>query len=97
VITIRTRREDPDTVVIAISDTGGGIPEAIRDRVFDPFFTTKDVGHGTGQGLALARTAIVDRHGGTITFESELGEGTTFFVRASDPRLVGARPVAAAS
>jgi signal transduction histidine kinase len=80
-IAIRTRRDGPDTVVIAISDTGGGIPEAIRDRVFDPFFTTKDVGHGTGQGLALARTAIVDRHGGTISFETQLGEGTTFFVR----------------
>jgi histidine kinase len=96
-ITIRTRREDADTVVIAISDTGGGIPEAIRDRVFDPFFTTKDVGHGTGQGLALARTAIVDRHGGTISFETELGQGTTFFVRLPIDGWSAARPVAAAS
>jgi signal transduction histidine kinase len=96
-ITIRTRRADPDTVVIAISDTGAGIPEAIRDRVFDPFFTTKDVGHGTGQGLALARTAIVDRHGGTISFESELGEGTTFFVRLPIHGWSATRPVAAAS
>jgi len=68
-------------VLITIADTGAGIPEAIRDRVFDPFFTTKDVGRGTGQGLALARTAIVDRHGGSISFESRIGEGTTFFVR----------------
>jgi signal transduction histidine kinase len=80
-ITIRTRVESADTVLITISDTGGGIPEAIRDRVFDAFFTTKEVGLGTGQGLALARAAIVDRHGGTISFESRLGEGTTFFVR----------------
>jgi signal transduction histidine kinase len=80
-ITIRTRREDDDTVVVAISDTGGGIPDAICDRVFDPFFTTKEVGHGTGQGLTLARAAIVDRHGGTLCFETRLGEGTTFFVR----------------
>jgi histidine kinase len=80
-ITIRMHREDADTVVVMVSDTGGGIPEAIRDRVFDPFFTTKEVGHGTGQGLALARTAIVDRHGGTISFETLPGEGTTFFVR----------------
>jgi predicted ATPase/signal transduction histidine kinase len=80
-ITIRTWCEDRDTVVISVSDTGAGIPDAIRDRVFDPFFTTKDVGRGTGQGLALARTAIVDRHGGAISFETRLGEGTTFYVR----------------
>jgi signal transduction histidine kinase len=80
-ISIRTVLEDRDTVLITIADTGGGIPEAIHDRVFDPFFTTKDVGRGTGQGLALARTAIVDHHGGTISFESRPGAGTTFFVR----------------
>jgi signal transduction histidine kinase len=79
-ISIRTTVED-DTAVIAIADTGSGIPDAIRDRVFDPFFTTKEVGRGTGQGLALARTAIVDRHGGSISFETRPGEGTTFFVR----------------
>jgi signal transduction histidine kinase len=80
-ITIRTEHDTADTVLITVSDTGGGIPEAIRDRVFDPFFTTKEVGRGTGQGLALARAAIVDRHGGTIRFDSEPGAGTTFFVR----------------
>jgi signal transduction histidine kinase len=80
-ITIRTRRDAADAVLVSVSDTGGGIPDAIRDRVFDPFFTTKAVGHGTGQGLALARAAIVDRHGGTIRFETRPGEGTTFFVR----------------
>jgi signal transduction histidine kinase len=79
-ISIATRVED-DMVVVSITDTGGGIPEAIRDRIFDPFFTTKDVGRGTGQGLTLARTAIVDRHGGRLDFETRLGLGTTFFVR----------------
>jgi signal transduction histidine kinase len=80
-ITIQTRRADADTVLILVSDTGGGIPDAIADRVFDPFFTTKEVGHGSGQGLSLARTAIVDRHGGTIEFHSEVGKGTTFAIR----------------
>jgi predicted ATPase/signal transduction histidine kinase len=80
-ITVRTALEGDDTVLVTVADTGAGIPDAIRDRVFDPFFTTKDVGHGTGQGLALARTAIVDRHGGSIQFESRPGAGTTFFVR----------------
>jgi len=76
-----TTRLDHDDVVISIRDTGGGIPESIRDRVFDPFFTTKVVGRGSGQGLALARTAIVDRHGGSLAFETQLGAGTTFVVR----------------
>jgi signal transduction histidine kinase len=66
---------------ISISDTGVGIPEAVRSRVFEPFFTTKPVGKGTGQGLALAHTAIVRRHGGKIWFDSELGKGTTFYIR----------------
>lgn len=71
---------EPNGVLISISDTGGGIPENIRDRIFDPFFTTKEVGRGTGQGLAIARS-VVERHGGTITFTSEVAKGTTFYVR----------------
>jgi len=67
-------------VLITIADNGSGIPEAIRERIFDPFFTTKDVGRGTGQGLAIARS-VVDRHHGSLTFESEVGRGTTFFLR----------------
>jgi PAS domain S-box-containing protein len=65
---------------IRITDTGAGIPESIRSRIFDPFFTTKEVGKGTGQGLAIAHSVIVDKHGGTISFESEIGKGTTFVV-----------------
>jgi PAS domain S-box-containing protein len=79
-ITVRTRHEG-DYVSIRISDTGGGIPEAIRNRVFDPFFTTKGVGRGTGQGLAIARALVVDKHGGEFIFETEPGQGTTFIIR----------------
>ncbi|HVW25337.1 MAG TPA: ATP-binding protein [Polyangiaceae bacterium] len=63
-------------VVLSITDDGAGIPQAIRGRIFEPFFTTKPVGKGTGQGLAVSR-AVVQRHGGTITFESTEGAGTT--------------------
>jgi two-component system NtrC family sensor kinase len=79
-IVVCTRRI-ADDVVISISDTGGGIPEAVRDRIFDPFFTTKEVGRGTGQGLAIARSVVCDMHGGDIAFETEIGKGTTFRVR----------------
>ena len=78
-ITIRTRR-DERAVYIDINDTGGGIPEGIRDRIFDPFFTTKGVGKGTGQGLAIARSVIVEKHHGSLTFQSEIGKGTTFTI-----------------
>nr|WP_246345816.1 ATP-binding protein [endosymbiont of Lamellibrachia barhami] len=59
----------------------GEIQEAIQKRVFDPFFTTKEVGKGSGQGLAIAWSVIVDKHGGTIEVESEDGKGTTFIIR----------------
>jgi signal transduction histidine kinase len=66
---------------ITISDTGTGIPEHVRTKVFDPFFTTKEVGKGTGQGLALAYSCVVERHKGTLRFETEMGKGTTFFIQ----------------
>ena len=72
---------DGDAVQIAISDSGGGIPEAVRERIFDPFFTTKEVGRGTGQGLAIARSVLLDLHDGDLRFETETGKGTTFFIR----------------
>jgi signal transduction histidine kinase len=74
-------RSDGDAVIVAIRDTGGGIPARVADRVFDPFFTTKEVGKGTGQGLSMARRVIVDRHNGDLRFETEPGAGTTFFIR----------------
>jgi two-component system NtrC family sensor kinase len=69
-----------DAVVVSISDTGNGIPEAVRSRIFDPFFTTKEVGRGTGQGLAIARMIVIEKHHGTLTFDTETGKGTTFHV-----------------
>jgi PAS domain S-box-containing protein len=74
-------RHDGAWVEIRVSDTGSGIPEAIRSKLFDPFFTTKPVGKGTGQGLAIAHSLIVQKHGGTIAFDSDVGRGTTFIVR----------------
>ena len=79
-ISITTMLEDNE-VVISVTDTGGGIPENIRQRVFDPFFSTKDVGRGSGQGLAISRTIVHDKHNGEISFSSQTGVGTTFVVR----------------
>lgn len=78
VITTRTIEED---VQIEIKDNGSGIPEKVRGRVFEPFFTTKEVGRGTGQGLTICHDIVVNKHGGKIWFETETGQGTTFFVR----------------
>ena len=77
----RGTRRDDDAVVVRISDNGTGIPEPIRDRIFDPFFTTKEVGKGTGQGLAIARAVVVEKHRGALTFETQAGAGTTFVIR----------------
>ncbi len=74
-------RADGAFAEIRVQDNGTGIPEAIRNKIFDPFFTTKEVGKGSGQGLAIARNAIVKKHGGTLTFETEEGVGTTFIIR----------------
>jgi signal transduction histidine kinase len=94
-ITVSTRR-DGGWVEIRIRDTGTGIPEKVWGRVFDPFFTTKGVGKGTGQGLAIAHAVIVDKHAGTIHFETETGRGTTFIIRlpinppAAQPTVIAA-------
>ena len=79
VIKVSTRKCG-DCAEIRISDTGPGIPEEIRARIFDPFFTTKEVGKGTGQGLAIARSVIVEKHGGDIRLDSDTGKGTTFVI-----------------
>jgi len=68
-------------VELRVADNGTGIPEALRDRVFEPFFTTKEVGKGSGQGLAIAYSIVVEHHHGQISLESELGRGTCFIVR----------------
>ena len=67
-------------VEVRVTDNGVGIPESVRARVFEPFFTTKEVGKGTGQGLAIAYSVVVDKHSGSITFETQAGQGTTFIV-----------------
>jgi len=77
VIRIATRQMGRE-VRISVSDTGNGIPEAIRNRIFEPFFTTKPVGKGTGQGLAIVHSVVVDKHGGRVTVETAPGLGTTF-------------------
>jgi signal transduction histidine kinase len=74
-------RVDAEHALIVISDNGCGIPEDKQRHIFEPFFTTKPVGQGTGQGLAIARSIVVDKHGGSMWFESKAGEGTSFFVK----------------
>ena len=79
-IGIRTWAEE-DCTVFEFEDNGPGIPRELVDRVFDPFFTTKEVGKGTGQGLAICHSIIVEQHQGTITLETQPEQGTRFTVR----------------
>ena len=77
-ITMRTEMNG-DWAIVSISDTGAGIAPDVLKRIFDPFFTTKPVGTGTGLGLSVSYS-IVNRHGGRIEVDSQLGVGTTFSV-----------------
>ncbi len=78
-ITITTRRV-ADGVTVLVQDNGCGIPESIQSKIFNPFFTTKGVGKGTGQGLTLCYAVVCNKHGGNLTVESQVGQGTTFRV-----------------
>lgn len=78
-IEVISQTDDSD-VVVKIQDNGSGIPLEIRDRIFDPFFTTKDVGKGTGQGLAIAHSVVVKKHGGRIEVQSVPNGGTRFVI-----------------
>jgi signal transduction histidine kinase len=91
-------RKDPSTNMIAVRvrDDGCGIKEANRRRIFDAFFTTKDVGRGTGQGLTITWSIVVEKHGGTIDVDSKEGEGTTFFVSLPCPSVAARALVASA-
>jgi PAS domain S-box-containing protein len=80
-ITIQTALVAENTVEIRITDNGKGMSEAVKARIFDHLFTTKSVGKGTGLGLAIARQIIVEKHGGSIDVQSELGQGTEFCIR----------------
>lgn len=75
-----TAKLEPNSVLVQVRDNGPGIKPEVQSKIFDPFFTTKPVGQGTGLGLSICHS-IIERHGGQIWVESELGSGTTFFVR----------------
>lgn len=79
-IRIRTSAS-AESVEIVIGDNGCGIPQHNLEHIFDPFFTTKEIGKGTGQGLAIARSIIVEKHAGTITVDSHVGKGTNMTLR----------------
>ncbi|MEM8986134.1 MAG: ATP-binding protein [Pseudomonadota bacterium] len=79
-IRIQTKQID-GFAEVRISDTGCGISEANAKKIFDPFFTTKEVGRGTGQGLSLCYSIVTQKHGGRLSFESEVGKGTTFIIQ----------------
>jgi PAS domain S-box-containing protein len=80
VITVSTRR-DGEWAEIRVRDTGTGIPESVQPKIYLPFFTTKDVGKGTGQGLSIVHSVVVEKHRGTIRFETVADQGTVFIVR----------------
>jgi len=78
---IRLRsRATPREVVVEVEDDGPGVPEELRPRIFDPFFTTREVGAGSGQGLWIARSAVVDGHGGRLEVDDAPGGGARFRV-----------------
>jgi signal transduction histidine kinase len=77
-LTIATRI-DTEAAIVEIGDTGSGIPADQMSRIYDPFFTTKDLGKGTGLGLSITY-GIVQEHGGTITCDSVVGQGTRFIL-----------------
>ncbi|MBD3562283.1 HAMP domain-containing histidine kinase, partial [Planktothrix sp. FACHB-1355] len=80
-IRIRTEVLEDDRVIIRLADNGSGIKPEVRQRIFDPFFTTKPVGKGTGLGLSISYQIIVEKHGGELECNSELGHGTEFVIK----------------
>lgn len=78
-IVVSTRCED-ECIELCVADNGPGIPADISNRIFDPFFTTKEVGKGSGQGLSIARSVIVEKHQGQIWVEDG-DPGAVFVIR----------------
>jgi len=78
-ITLKTSATS-EKVTIRITDNGTGMPPEVQERIFEQGFTTKAVGKGTGLGMAIAHQIIVEKHGGTIICNSELGQGTEFII-----------------
>ncbi|MEM6452658.1 MAG: PAS domain-containing protein [Cyanobacteria bacterium P01_D01_bin.105] len=76
-----------DHFTIQISDNGTGITEAVRSQIFNPFFTTKPIGKGTGMGLSISYQIVTERHGGSLSCESNVGQGTTFTIKIPQQRL----------
>jgi len=94
VLTVSARRvfkDDRDWIELGVGDTGSGIAPEIRDRIFDPFFTTKPVNEGTGLGLSVVH-GILQRAGGTIEVESEVGAGTRFRILLPEVHAPGSSP-----
>jgi len=79
-VTVSTRRPAGQMIEIRVRDNGTGMPEGVRTRIFQPFFTTKPAGEGTGLGLSLSYDIVTKGHGGTLTVESQEGQGTEFLI-----------------
>jgi signal transduction histidine kinase len=79
-IQICTEVLNANKIVVRIADNGPGIRENVKARLFDPFFTTKPIGQGTGLGLAISYQIVTEKHGGSISCVSAVGEGTEFVV-----------------
>ena len=81
-ITIHTEvLDDGGSVAIRIKDNGYGISEDVQERIFDHLFTTKEVGKGTGLGLSISRQIVEEKHGGKLSCQSVVGEGTEFVIQ----------------
>lgn len=79
-VTVATQVNQQESLIVTITDNGGGMPENIKTKIFQPFFTTKPTGQGTGLGLSLSYDIITKGHAGTLEVESTEGEGTTFII-----------------
>ncbi len=79
-ITITTEVSQRNSVLICIADNGSGISEQVKTKLFDPFFTTKPIGKGTGLGLSISYQILVEKHQGKLWCESEIGQGTKFWI-----------------